>query len=63
MKSIVKDHDYVILDEFCENSFFEGAYATTKNVFIYRHLDEKHIEEIIADIRSKDTENGIMVVT
>lgn len=28
-----------------------------------RHLDEKHIEELIKSIRAKDTENGIMVVT
>lgn len=43
VKSLIKDYDYVIIDEFAENAFFEGAYAATKNVYKSRHLDEKHI--------------------
>jgi|GWRWMinimDraft_5_1066013.scaffolds.fasta_scaffold40929_1 glycine C-acetyltransferase len=62
-KCLVKDYDYVIIDEFVENSLFEGAYAATKNVHKSRHLDEQHIEELLKSIRSKDQENGILVIT
>jgi 7-keto-8-aminopelargonate synthetase-like enzyme len=63
MKSLIKDYDYVVIDEFSDNSFFEGAYAATKNVLKYRHLDENHIAEILNTIRSKDTQNAVIVVT
>lgn len=43
IKSLIKEYDHVILDEFCENPFMEGARAATKNVSIARHLDEAHI--------------------
>jgi glycine C-acetyltransferase len=63
MKSLIKDYDHIIIDEFADNSFFEGAYAATKNVTRSRHLDEAHIEQILGEIRAKDKENGIFVVT
>lgn len=63
VKSLIKDYDHVIIDEYAEKAFFDGAYAATKNVHKSRHLDEKHIEELLKSIRAKDKENGIMVVT
>ncbi len=62
-KSLIKDYDHVIIDEFAENPLFEGANAATKNVHVNRHLDEKHIEELLTTIRSKDKDNAILVIT
>lgn len=63
IKPLIKEDDYVIIDEFADNSFFEGAHAATKKVFKNRHLDEAHVLELLKQIRAKDTENGIMIVT
>lgn len=41
----------------------EGAYAATKNVVKFRHLDQAHMAEIIKDIKSKDSEKALMVIT
>lgn len=52
-----------MIDEFADNSFFEGANAVTKNITKTRHLDEGHIAQVLESIRSKDTTNAIMVIT
>ena len=33
----------------------EGALAATKSTHKFRHLDEKHMAQVLADIRSKDS--------
>lgn len=63
IKGLVKDYDHVVIDEFADNSFFEGARAATKNVHKFRHLDQAHMAELVKAIRAKDTENAVLVVT
>lgn len=55
VKSLIKEYDHVIIDEFADNSLFEGTYAATKNVHKNRHIDQQHIAQLLQDIRSKDT--------
>jgi glycine C-acetyltransferase len=63
IKGLVKDYDHIVIDEFADNSFFEGSRAATRNVHKFRHLDEGHMTEIVKAIRAKDTDNSILVVT
>src|ERR1700745_3030423 len=41
----------------------EGANAATNNIHLFRHLDNDYCRDILAKIRSKDKDNGILVVT
>jgi glycine C-acetyltransferase len=63
IKALIKDYDHVIIDEFADNSLLEGALAATKNVHRNRHLDEAQVAALLKQIRDKDTENAIFVVT
>ena len=40
-----------------------GAHAATTNIHLFRHLDNEYCRNILTKIRSKDKENGILVVT
>jgi 7-keto-8-aminopelargonate synthetase-like enzyme len=41
----------------------EGASAATRNIYQFRHLDTDHCRRWLSQIRAKDAENGILVVT
>jgi glycine C-acetyltransferase len=41
----------------------EGANAATRNIYQFRHLDTDHCRHWLTEIRAKDTENAILVVT
>ncbi|MGB6636149.1 MAG: aminotransferase class I/II-fold pyridoxal phosphate-dependent enzyme, partial [Bradyrhizobium sp.] len=41
----------------------EGANAATNNIHLFRHLDNDYCRNILAKIRAKDKENGILVIT
>lgn len=39
IKALIKQYDYVIMDNLSHNCLQEGAYAATKNVIKFPHLD------------------------
>ena len=62
MKAIIKDYDHVVIDEMCDRALFEGAHYTTKSVIPFNHLNEKDLEDKLANLR-KTHKGGILVIT
>jgi glycine C-acetyltransferase len=63
IKGFVRGTDHVVLDVLAHTCLQEGAMASTRNVYRFRHLQVEDCRRVLSDIRSRDTENGIMVVT
>jgi len=63
IKGLVRSADHVVMDMLSHSCLQEGANAATNNVHLFRHLDNEYCRSILAKIRAKDTENGILVVT
>jgi len=61
--ALATPRDYVVIDQLAHASLRQGASAATRNVAPHRHLDTGHVRELLAAIRSRDPENGILVVT
>ena len=62
-KGLVRPADYILMDMLSHSCLQEGAYAATKNVSLYRHLDVAHVRQLLARIRKQDSQNAIMVIT
>ena len=61
--ALVNAEDYVVMDERARAALAQGANAATRSVLRHRHLDTGHVRELLAAIRERDSENGILVVT
>jgi 7-keto-8-aminopelargonate synthetase-like enzyme len=63
IKGLVRSADHVVMDMLSHSCLQEGAHAATSNIHLFRHLDSEYCRNILTKIRSKDKENGILVVT
>ena len=63
VKGLVRSADHIVMDMLAHSCLQEGAHAATNNIHLFRHLDNDYCRNILAKIRAKDTENGILVVT
>jgi glycine C-acetyltransferase len=63
IKGLVRSADHVVMDMLSHSCLQEGAHAATSNIHLFRHLDNEYCRNILTKIRSKDKENGILVVT
>jgi glycine C-acetyltransferase len=63
IKGLLRSADHVVMDMLSHSCLQEGAHAATTNIHLFRHLNNEYCRSILAKIRSKDKENGIMVVT
>src|ERR1700733_6781725 len=63
VKGLVRSADHVGMDMLSHSCLQEGANAATNNVHLFRHLDNDYCRDVLAKIRSKDKENGILVIT
>ena len=63
VKGLVRSADHVVMDMLAHSCLQEGANAATNNIHLFRHLDNEYCREILAKIRAKDKENGILVIT
>jgi glycine C-acetyltransferase len=63
VRGLVRAADHVVLDQRAHPSFQDGARAATDDIHRYRHLDVDHCRAILAGIRARDSDNGILVVT
>jgi 7-keto-8-aminopelargonate synthetase-like enzyme len=63
VKGLVRSADHVVMDMLSHSCLQEGANAATGNVHLFRHLDNDYCRDVLAKIRSKDKENGILVIT
>ena len=60
---LVRPYDHVVMDQFSHACLQSGAYAATRNVHRFQHLDLDHLVRILGEIRAGDQDNGILVVT
>jgi glycine C-acetyltransferase len=63
IRGLVRSSDHIVMDALSHTCLQEGAQASTKNVYLFRHNDLEHCRRWLSQIRAKDNENGIMVVT
>ena len=63
VKGLVRSGDHVVMDMLSHSCLQEGANAATNNIHLFRHLDTEYCRGILAKIRSRDQENGILVIT
>lgn len=63
ISALVRPDDHIVIDQLAHASLRQGATAATQNIVTTRHLDVGHVREVLQDIRSRDTANGILVVT
>ncbi len=63
IKGLVRSHDYIVMDALAHACLQTGAQAATRNVVMFRHNDVEHCRQRLADIRARDPQAGIMVVT
>lgn len=63
IKGLVRSADHVVMDMLSHSCLQEGAHAATNNIHLFRHLDNEYCRNILTKIRSKDKDNGILVVT
>jgi glycine C-acetyltransferase len=63
VKGLVRSADHVVMDMLSHSCLQEGANAATNNIHLFRHLDNDYCRDILAKIRAKDRDNGILVIT
>ena len=63
IRGLVRSADHIVMDTLSHACLQEGANAATRNIYQFRHLDTDHCRRWLSQIRAKDTENGILVVT
>ncbi len=63
IKGLVRSSDHIVMDSLAHACLQEGAAASTRNVYLFRHLETEAARRWLAEIRAKDTTNGVLVVT
>ncbi|HVG45173.1 MAG TPA: aminotransferase class I/II-fold pyridoxal phosphate-dependent enzyme [Longimicrobium sp.] len=61
--ALVGPRDHVVMDALSHACLQAGAEAATRNVARFRHLDNEAVRRHLRRIRSRDEQNGILVVT
>lgn len=60
---LVRTSDYILMDALSHSCLQVGANAATRNVSLFRHLDNEHVKALLSRIRRNDSQNGILVMT
>lgn len=63
IKALVRQADHVVIDALAHNCLHEGTRASTGNIHMFKHLDHGHARELLAAIRARDSENGILLIS
>lgn len=63
IKGLVRASDHIVMDALSHACLQEGAQAATRNIHLFRHNRVDQLRAKLANIRAKDSENGILVVT
>jgi 7-keto-8-aminopelargonate synthetase-like enzyme len=63
IRGLVRSADHIVMDTLSHACLQEGANAATRNIYQFRHLDTDHCRHWLSEIRAKDAENAILVVT
>jgi 7-keto-8-aminopelargonate synthetase-like enzyme len=60
---LVRNHDFILMDELAHASLQQGAYAATENVQKFKHLDNNDAEMKLREIRRQKPDAAILVIT
>jgi len=60
---LVRQYDYIVMDRLSHACLQQGAVAATTKILKHAHLDSIALQETLIDIRSKDANAAIMVVS
>ena len=63
IRGLVRSTDHIVMDSLAHACLQEGAAASTRNLYLFRHLEFESAHRWLREIRAKDTKNGILVVT
>ena len=63
VKGLVRPSDHIVMDALSHACLQEGAQAATRNIHYFRHNSIEGAREKLKNIRAKDSENGILVIT
>ncbi|MEM9665708.1 MAG: aminotransferase class I/II-fold pyridoxal phosphate-dependent enzyme [Bacteroidota bacterium] len=63
VQGLVRKRDHVVMDRLAHACLQVGAQYATPNVHLFPHIDNEAVRNILEDIRAKDTQNAILVVT
>ena len=63
IRGLVRPDDHVVIDGLAHNCLHDGANAATRNIHLHGHLNLQSVRRHLNRIRSRDKENGILVVT
>jgi 7-keto-8-aminopelargonate synthetase-like enzyme len=63
IKGLVRPKDHVVIDGLAHACLQEGAAASTSNIHVCAHLNNRHFLRTLKKIRARDNENAILVVT
>lgn len=63
VKGLIRRNDYVVMDEATHACLQEGVYSSTQNVVRYKHINTDDVRNHLAEIRSQDVSNAILVIT
>jgi glycine C-acetyltransferase len=61
--ALVRPDDHIVMDRLAHASLQTGAAAATKNIARVEHLSVDALRAALAEIRGRDTGNGILVIT
>ena len=60
---LIRPTDHVLMDRLAHACLQQGAHAATENVHRFNHLDAESAADLIADVRARDPDGGMLVVT
>ncbi len=60
---VVRKKDVVVMDELSHQCLQQAAYASSDHVHSFRHLDDEHLESVLATVRSQDADVAVVVIT
>lgn len=63
IRGLVRPDDHVVIDGLAHNCLHDGAIAATRNIHLHGHLNVDSVRRHLNRIRSRDKDNGILVVT
>ncbi len=63
IRGLIRAEDHVVIDALAHNCLQDGALAATPNVHLHRHLSVSSVRRVLNQIRSRDSRNGILVIT
>jgi glycine C-acetyltransferase len=63
IKGLIREYDFIIMDQLSHNCLQEGSNAATKNIKKFEHLNQQAMVDLLKDTRAKNPDSAILVIT